>query len=177
LTIRMLLLSALFVSSLAASEDAWLLASKSPQSQYGVEGMDYVVQYGLYNVGGKPATKVTLDDRQSYPKEYFDVVQGMLQTAVERLNPGENITHTVVLSPKLSGVFNETAAHISYRPDVHSNQLRSGLTTVAPKMYVYTKADYERRFGSNLERFLAFFVFMSPMTLYSLYAYVSSANK
>ena len=58
--------------------------------QYAVENMDYVVEYTLYNVGDRTALKVTLDDRNSFPTQSFDIVKGMLHVHWEKLAPGEN---------------------------------------------------------------------------------------
>ncbi|GMT35739.1 hypothetical protein PFISCL1PPCAC_27036, partial [Pristionchus fissidentatus] len=179
---RMFLLFVLVASSalVMAEEDpqgAWLLASKNPQSVYGVETMDYVVEYGLYNVGDRPATKITLDDRNSYPTQYFEAVRGMLQVNVERLNPGENFTHVVVLRPVHPGLFNFTAAQITYRPDVGSNDIRVGLTTTPGEAYVYRLSEYERRFASKFNNFFVFFLMIAPFTLGSFLLYVNSMRK
>lgn len=58
--------------------------------KYAVENMDYVVEYTLYNVGDRTALKVTLDDRNSFPTQSFDIVKGMLHVHWEKLAPGEN---------------------------------------------------------------------------------------
>ncbi|KAK6057209.1 hypothetical protein COOONC_05277 [Cooperia oncophora] len=39
------------------TKDAFLVASKSPQSIYAVENMDLILEYGLYNIGDKAALK------------------------------------------------------------------------------------------------------------------------
>ncbi|RCN32336.1 hypothetical protein ANCCAN_21862 [Ancylostoma caninum] len=39
------------------TRDAFIVASKFPQSIYAVENMDLVLEYGLYNTGDKAALK------------------------------------------------------------------------------------------------------------------------
>lgn len=54
-------LLALAVTALASEERepaGWIVGYKAFQSTYAVEGMDYVIEYGLFNVGDRPATKV-----------------------------------------------------------------------------------------------------------------------
>ncbi|KIH42884.1 Translocon-associated protein beta [Ancylostoma duodenale] len=102
-------------------KDAFIVASKFPQSIYAVENMDLVLEYGLYNTGDKAALKVwyrfgftfeytivvyqilrefkvTLDDRHSFPTQSFEIIKGLLNVRFERINPGANATHSVVVS-------------------------------------------------------------------------------
>lgn len=62
-----------------SDEGARILVSKFFLSQYAVEEKDYVVDYRLYNNGDKPALKVSLDDRHSFPTQTFEIVRGLLQ--------------------------------------------------------------------------------------------------
>ncbi|GMT03787.1 hypothetical protein PENTCL1PPCAC_25961, partial [Pristionchus entomophagus] len=135
--LRMYLLLFLFSSARSSAENApagaWLLASKTPLSPFGFQGKDYVFQYGLYNVGDRPATKITLDDNNSFPAEYFSIVAGMTQITVSRLNPGGNITHVVILHATQAGEYDFPAARITYSPDVDSAEMRERLTTTPGK--------------------------------------------
>jgi hypothetical protein len=58
--------------------------------QYAVENMDYVIEYNLYNVGDRAALKVSLDDRNSFPTQSFEIVKGMLNVHWEKIAPDEN---------------------------------------------------------------------------------------
>ncbi len=66
-------------------DQARVLGSKFLLSQYAVEGKDFVIDYRLYNVGDKPATKVSLDDRHNFPTTHFEIVKGQLQVCIVRL--------------------------------------------------------------------------------------------
>lgn len=52
--------------------------------------MDYVIEYMLYNVGDRTALKVTMDDRNSFPTQSFDIVKGFLNVHWKEIAPGEN---------------------------------------------------------------------------------------
>ena len=52
---------------------------------------------------------------ENFPEQYFEVVQGALSVRWARLGPGANVTHVVVLRPLSAGLFNFTAAQISYK--------------------------------------------------------------
>lgn len=100
-----------------ANTPARLLVEKRIMNKYLVEGKDIVVNYHLYNVGRQAATAITVTD-QSLSPEYFDTVSGASNFAVSRLNPGENVSHTVVYrtKPGVWGRFNFTSAIVSYLP-------------------------------------------------------------
>jgi hypothetical protein len=63
--------------------------------------MDFVIEYTLFNVGDRTALKVTLDDRNSFPTQSFDIVKGMLNVHWEKLSPGENGFNCFVLKAQL----------------------------------------------------------------------------
>ena len=93
--------------------------------------MDIVVKYNLYNVGDNAATNVqvhssvTLEsgsfkqiliDTQvadnGFRQEDFDLVAGQTKYKLDRVAPGANASHTVVVRPKKFGYFNFTAAEV-----------------------------------------------------------------
>lgn len=91
--------------------------------------MDYVIEYTLYNIGDRPALKVSLDDRTSFPTQSFEVVKGLLNVRWEKIEAGENVTHSVVVRPRSYGTFNYTAAQITYYPSEDAKEVRIGYTT------------------------------------------------
>lgn len=128
------LLLALFASAFTSTaptdaEDtntaARLLVEKRIMNKYLVEGKDIVVNYHLYNVGKQAATSISVTD-QSLSPDYFDTISGAANFAVSRLNPGENVSHTVVYRTKAGvwGRFNFTSAIVSYLPTPDAKTLQ-----------------------------------------------------
>ena len=74
------------------------MVSKSPQSLYAVENMDFVIEYGLYNTGDRAAKKVILNDLRGFPTQAFEIVKGLLNVRFESIPAGGNVTHSVVVS-------------------------------------------------------------------------------
>ena len=92
--------------------------------------MDIVVKYNLYNVGDNAATNVqvnsslTLESESfkhillsqvadnGFRQEDFDLVAGQTKYKLDRVAPGANASHTVVVRPKKFGYFNFTAAEV-----------------------------------------------------------------
>ena len=94
---------------------AHLLVSKQIHNKYLVESQDIVVKYNLYNIGSAAALDVQLRE-SSFPSSDFELVRGQLQLKFDRVAPGVNISHTVVVRPLKYGYFNFTAAEVSYLP-------------------------------------------------------------
>ncbi|KAI6177483.1 4'-phosphopantetheinyl transferase [Aphelenchoides bicaudatus] len=149
----------------APLDSARILGSKTPLSQYAIEGMDFVFEYKLFNVGDRTATKVSLDDRASFPTQAFEIVKGLLQVRWEKIPPGGNVTHSVVVRPRSYGVFNHTAAQITYYPKDDSKEVRQGYTTAPGESSVYRLRDYERLYTSKWSVWVVFFLLTIPSTV------------
>ena len=107
--------------------------------------MDFVLEYKLYNIGDRAALKVTLDDRHSFPTQSFEIMKGLLQVCNlnvpldcmllifkvrwEKIPPGANVTHSVIVRPRYPTVANHTAAQISYYPKEDAKDVRVGYST------------------------------------------------
>uniref|UniRef100_A0A183FFS0 Translocon-associated protein subunit beta n=1 Tax=Heligmosomoides polygyrus TaxID=6339 RepID=A0A183FFS0_HELPZ len=156
--------------------DAFLVASKFPQSIYAVENMDLVLEYGLYNTGDKAALKVTVDDRHSFPTQSFEIIKGLLNVRFERINPGANATHSVVVRPRQFGVFNYTSAQITYISE-GSTDIRVGYTNAPGEGYIYRLKEYERKFAPKYIYWVVFFILIAPTTLGSFLAFTKSKTK
>ena len=103
--------------------------------------MDIVVKYNLYNVGDNAATNVQVNSSltletgsfkhilsqvadNGFRQEDFDLVAGQTKYKLDRVAPGANASHTVVVRPKKFGYFNFTAA------EVGNSQCFNLLTTI-----------------------------------------------
>ncbi|WP_411026736.1 hypothetical protein, partial [Salmonella sp. s54395] len=80
-----------------------------------MEAKDVTVLYSIYNVGSSAAFNVKLSD-ETFPDADFKVVQGQLSVQWERIAPGGNVTHSVILQPLKSQFFNFTSGMVSYLP-------------------------------------------------------------
>jgi len=146
-------------------DSARIVASKFSLSQYAVENMDYVIEYRLYNVGDRTALKVSLDDRNSFPTQSFEIVKGLLQVRWEKIEPGANVTHSVVVRPRSFGTYNYTAAMVTYYPTEDAKEVRVGYTTAPGEGHIYRFKDYDRRFSSKIGTWFVFALLAIPTTI------------
>ncbi|KAI6215577.1 hypothetical protein M3Y94_00401400 [Aphelenchoides besseyi] len=126
--------------------------------------MDFVFEYSLFNTGDRTALKVSLDDRHSFPTQSFEVIKGLLQVRWEKIPPGGNVTHSVIIRPRNYGVFNHTAAQVTYYPKEDAKEVRVGYTTAPGEGHIYRLRDYERRFSSKWFVWVVFFLMTLPTT-------------
>lgn len=164
-------------SSYADEEShARLLVSKQIMNKYLVEGKDVVVEYKIFNVGGSPALNVQLSDNTFKPED-FQVVSGMLKIKIDRIAPGSNTTHTVVLRPSSSGYMNFSAAEIRYRVSEDADRDQIGYTSEPGEGGVVPFRDYDRKFSPHVLDWGAFAVMTLPSLAIPFLLWYSSKSK
>ncbi|XP_064609148.1 translocon-associated protein subunit beta-like [Liolophura sinensis] len=141
--------------------NARLLVSKNILNQYLVEGKDLTIEYKIYNVGGTAALAVKLKD-DSFPKDDFERVKGFLEVQWDRIAPGTNTTHAVILRPLKSGYFNFTSAEISYLPSEDSSERVIGYTSAPGEGGIVNLGDFDRKFSPHVLDWGVFAVMTLP---------------
>uniref|UniRef100_K1QZ50 RNA-dependent RNA polymerase n=2 Tax=Magallana gigas TaxID=29159 RepID=K1QZ50_MAGGI len=148
--------------SLSEEENvARLLASKNVLNQYLVEGRDLTVQYTIFNIGGSAALDVNLKE-ESFPEQDFEVVKGNLNVKWERIAPGTNVSHVVVLRPLQFGYFNFTAAEVSYKPSENAASAVVGFTSAPGEGGIVGSKDFDRKFSPHVLDWLVFAIMTLP---------------
>jgi len=142
-------------------ENARLLVSKNVLNQFLVEGKDVTVLYQIHNVGGSSALEVQLKD-DSFPAESFEVVSGAFSVGWSRIAPGTNVTHALITRPLKSGVFNFTAAQVTYKPSEDSFAFQFGYTSAPGQGGIMNFKDYDRKFSPHVLDWAAFAVMTLP---------------
>jgi len=160
-----------------SATDAKILASKFLLSRYAVEEKEFVVDYRLYNVGDKTATKVTLDDSLNFHAQYFEILKGALIVEWDRIAPGSNVSHSIILKPLYFGSINYTTAEISYFPSETATAPRKAYTTSPGEGYIYRLRDYERRFAPRYFDWLVFAVGAAPVLVLPAWLWYKSKSK
>ena len=95
------------------------------QNKYLVEGQDVVVRYSLFNVGSAAALNVRVQEG-GFGAGDFDIVAGKADFTLDRLAPGANASHTLVVRPLKYGYYNFTAATVSYLETEAATEVRYG---------------------------------------------------
>ena len=134
------------VSSLCSTLD--LIQLMQISNKFLVEGMDIVVKYNLFNVGDNAATNVQVSD-SGFRQEDFDVVAGQTKYRLDRVPPGANASHTVVVRPKKFGYFNFTAAEVIYSAGEGGAPV-VGLSSDPGQGVIIASRDYERQFSAHV---------------------------
>lgn len=150
----------LLVGAAFSQDGARLLAAKNILNEYLVEGKDLTILYSIYNVGSSAAMDVSLND-ETFPAADFDVVYGKLSVHWERIAPGSNVTHTVILQPLKSQFFNFTSATVSYLPMEEADK-KATFTSAPGERGVVTLKEFDRQFSPHYMDWGVFAVMTIP---------------
>ncbi|XP_054712511.1 translocon-associated protein subunit beta-like [Uloborus diversus] len=162
LVISIILLVSLLCSAFAQDESqARLLVRKQFLNKYLVEGRDLVSLYNIYNVGESAAINVQLKDA-SFTEADFEFVIGFPSMKLDRLGPGANISHTVILRPKRTGLFNFTAAEVTYQPSEDSKEIQVSYSTELGELRISGAREFDRKFSPHMMDWTAFAVMTLP---------------
>ena len=135
-----------------ANNEARVLVGKHIQNKYLVEGMDLVVKYALFNIGDAAAVDLTLTEN-GFGMDDFDIVGGQPSVKFDRLAPGANATHALVLRPTKYGYFNFTAAEVKYRiNEEEDSPVKLGFSSEPGQGLIIALRDYERQFSAHTVR-------------------------
>ncbi len=111
--------------------------------------MDLVVKYNLFNIGDAAAVDVSLNEN-GFGMEDFDVAGGQLSVKIDRLAPGANTTHALVMRPKKFGYFNFTSAEVKYRvSEEEDSEIRYGFSSEPGQGLIIALKDYDRQFSAH----------------------------
>ncbi len=157
------------------------------------------VKYSIYNVGSGSAFDVELLDN-SFAMSDFKIAAGLTKVKYERIGPGSNVSHSVVLIPQnsgkssliiigcsyknnfsnlnISGRFNFTYAQISYASQQQlGKSAQIGYTSAPGEVVVFSVAEYERYFTAHTKDWLYFAGMTLPCILLpGLFCYMSYAK-
>lgn len=160
-----LLLAAVSLIGLASAQEpgpARILAAKRILNQYLVQKKDLTVEYNLYNVGESTAYDVRLDEENFSPAD-FDFISGFTKANWERIPPGQNATHVLVLQPKNYQNFNFTAARITYKNgDSQDAAVVVGFTSAPGEGQIWETNQFNRQYAPHYADWITFLIMTIP---------------
>ncbi|XP_003382402.1 PREDICTED: translocon-associated protein subunit beta-like [Amphimedon queenslandica] len=155
--------------------DAHLLASKTFLNDYLVEGKDMTVRYTIYNTGSSVARDVKLTD-DSFSSTDFELVHGLMSVSWDRIPNSGNVTHTVILRPLSSGIYNISWGSLSYISNEDGHK-KVGFTSAPGNYRVLELSEFSREHSSHITEWIAFFLMSAPTMLLPFYLWYSSHSK
>ncbi|XP_063724819.1 translocon-associated protein subunit beta-like [Symsagittifera roscoffensis] len=133
-----------------------LIAHKEVLNSLIFQNKQLNVKYSIFNVGSGSAFDVELLDN-TFAMSDFKIAAGLTKVKYERIGPGSNVSHSVVLIPQNPGRFNFTYAQVSYssQQQIGKNP-QIGYTSAPGEVVVYSLAEYERYFTAHAKDWLYF---------------------
>ncbi|EDO33394.1 predicted protein [Nematostella vectensis] len=157
------------------SSSARLIVAKNILNQFAVEGKDLTVHYTIYNVGSSPAFAVTLTET-AFDENSFKVKHGLTSIKWKSIVPGTNVSHTLILEPLKSGVFNFTSAMVTYKPSEDAPE-QVAFSTAPGEGGVMSNKDYQRKHSPHLVDWGLFSLMSIPTMLIPFMVWYRSHSK
>jgi translocon-associated protein subunit beta len=119
---------------------------------------------------------VQLDDA-SFSTKDFETVAGSLNVKWERVAPGSNVSHVVVLRPLSSGYYNFSSAEVTYQSSDNAVERKFGYTSAPGEEGIVNFRDYDRKFSPHVLDWAAFAVMTLPSLGIPFLLWYSSKSK
>jgi len=174
--VALLLIATLASLGYCQDHKAHLLVAKHIHNKFLVENQDIVVEYNIYNIGDSAAHDIRLNDA-GFNAKFFELVKGLVNFKVDRLSPGANVSHSVVVRPKQPGYYNFTAAEIQYRPTEDSQQIQLAFSSEPGEGGVASYRDFDRKFSPHLLDWAAFVLMTLPSLGVPFFLWFKSKSK
>jgi len=145
-----------------------IIGYKSHLTEHAVATKDVVVNIKLFNVGESPVYDIQVSDE--WPEDEFERVIGTTDAHFDKISPGANVSHTFVVKPKSTGVFDSVPAKIQFR-QTQKGPVEIGYSNDVGHFGVESSSTHARRTSSHLKEWGVFAILSSVCVLPALYVW------
>ncbi|KAK4474006.1 hypothetical protein MN116_003321 [Schistosoma mekongi] len=158
-----------------SGDNVRLAVSKEILNEFVFQEKEMTVLYTIYNLHESRAAKdVELFD--SFTEAEFALIHGSPSARWPIIPASSNVTHVLILKPKINGLHNFSSATVTYK----SNDLLNSalLYSSSPGLLTIHKLkEYNKRFTSHTMEWIGFALFVTPCLLIPYMLWHSSASK
>ncbi|XP_002132080.2 translocon-associated protein subunit beta-like [Ciona intestinalis] len=160
-----------------ASEEssAKLILTKNILNSIITQGNDLAIEYNMYNIGDGVATDVELADSTLHDTD-FELISGKMSVKWDRIQPGTNVTHVVVVRPLKSGAQNFTSAVVQYVASEDSEP-KFGFSSEIGEVEILSLKEYNRLYAPHVVEWGMFGIWTIPSLLLPYMLYYNSKTK
>lgn len=163
------------VTGEGAGPSARLLVAKNVLNKMIVQNKELTINYEIYNIGQSTATEVELKDDIA-DDDSMKLLHGILPVSWDRIPPGGNVTHAVVLKPIKTEPYNFTAARVSYTVNEDGDRQLT-LSTALGLVAVMNEKEYDRKHSPHVTDWAIFGLLNIPIIVIPYLMWYSSKSK